>query len=44
MPVQECIMCGDMFNYMIKMDICPECQMDMADEEYEEDEESSQDR
>jgi hypothetical protein len=32
-------MCGDVFNYVVKMDICPECQMDMADQDLEDEDE-----
>lgn len=39
MPVQECTMCGDVFNYVVKIDICPECQMDMADQDLDEEDE-----
>jgi hypothetical protein len=39
MPVQECTMCGDVFNYVVKMDICPECQMDMADQDLDDEDE-----
>jgi hypothetical protein len=32
-------MCGDVFNYVVKMDICPECQMDMADQDLDDEDE-----
>lgn len=33
MALQECSVCGDMFNYGAKTDICPQCQMELADED-----------
>ena len=41
-PLYDCSLCGDIFNYPHRIDVCPACQMDAADDEDDEEEDEEE--